>query len=228
MRTETMHDLLDAEARYRDWSDRIERISAETATLFWSRKLVRAIGRMFETNEELRNSGGHVWNLILRLYGRDAVVAIRRELDGQARVVNLFHLLHDMEAHARILTRTRYHTLMAGSSIRPITIDRQFEKTFGAPPGPGTPEDHVPPEVIKGDRALLKKETAKVLDYAQRFVAHRTPADTFPLTLQEVDDAIQAVHRCLAKYRVLLTGRSGPPPHRYPSTTGLRRFGCHG
>src|SRR5712691_10160105 len=112
-----MLDPLDADSRHRNWCERIERISSETMTLFWSRKLVRAIAHMFETNEDLRNSGGHVWNLILRLYGRDATMAIRRELDGQARVVNLFHLLHEMEAHACILTRARYHGLMTSSSL---------------------------------------------------------------------------------------------------------------
>ena len=203
-----MIDSLEADGRHRNWSERIERISAETMTLFWSRKLVRAIAHMFETNEDLRNSGGHVWNLLLRLYGRDAVMAIRRELDGQARVVNLFHLLHDMEAHACILTRARYHGLMAGSSVRPVAIDREFEEKFGGPPGPGSPEDYVPAESIAGDRVLLQRDTAKVLSYAQRFVAHRTPADVFPLTLQEVDEAIQAVYRCLAKYRTRLTGRT--------------------
>jgi hypothetical protein len=219
-----MLDSIDADVRYRNWSERIQRISAETTTLFWSRKLVRAIGGMFETNAELRNSGGHVWNLILRLYGRDAVMAIRRELDGQARVVNLFHLLHDMEAHAPILTRARYHALMAGSPIRQVAIDREFAETFGAPPGPGSPEDHVPAEAIKCDRVLLQKETAKVLGYAQRFVAHRTPADTFPLTLQEVDDAIQTVHRCLDKYRILLTGRAMTPATPAPQYDWLAPF----
>ncbi len=201
-------DPPEADGRHRDWADRIERISAETTTLFWSRKLARAVAHMFETNEELRNSGGHVWNWILRLYGRDAVMAVRRELDGQAGVLNLFRLLHDMEAHACILTRARYHNLFVGTPIRAVAIDREFEHEFGGPPGPGSAEDHVPAESIACDRELLQRDTATVLKYAQRFVAHRTPADAFPLTLQEVDDAIQAVFRCLAKYRLLLTGRA--------------------
>jgi len=96
-----------------------------------------------------------------------------------------------MEARAPILTRSRYHALMTISPIRQVVVDRAFEETYGAPPGPGSPQDHVPAATIERDRGLLQRQTAKVLGYAQRFVAHRTPADTFPLTLPEVDEAIQ-------------------------------------
>lgn len=92
---------LDADARYREWIDRIQRIKAETFSLFWNRRLFRAVQHMFETNAALQACGADVWQWVAGLYGRDAVMAIRRELDRQAGVLNLFHLLHDMK---RILT----------------------------------------------------------------------------------------------------------------------------
>jgi hypothetical protein len=98
---------IDAEARYREWIDRIQWIKSETFTLFWNRRLFRAVQHMFETNAALQNSGGDVWQWIAGLYGRDAVMAIRRERDGQAGVLNSFDLLHGMEAYSHILTRAR-------------------------------------------------------------------------------------------------------------------------
>jgi hypothetical protein len=207
---------LDADRRYRDWVEKIQRIRTETTNLFWQRKLFRAVAHMFETNAELRQSGDHLWQWIVGLYGRDAAMAIRRELDGQAGVLNLFHLLHEMEDHACVLTRARYHAFFAELGWFPVVdIDRQFERLGGAP-GPGASEDHVPPAAIAQDRETLERETRPVLDYAQRLVAHRTPVGELPLTLREVDDAVQAVFRCLSKYHVLLTGgalgRATPVP----------------
>src|SRR5262249_39521488 len=161
--------------RLQDWIDRIRRIKTETFTIFWNRRLFRAVQRMFETNAELQNVGHHVWEWAAGLYGRDAVMAIRRELDGQAGVLNLFHLLHDIEAHSHILTRSRYHAAFAELPHFPVRIiDQQFER-FGGPPGPGTPADYIPARAIAEDRAQLQRETKAAFDYAQRLVAHRTP-----------------------------------------------------
>ena len=52
---------IDAEARYREWIDRIQWIKSEMFTLFWNRRLFRAVRHMFETNAALQNSGGDVW-----------------------------------------------------------------------------------------------------------------------------------------------------------------------
>ena len=94
---------------YRDWVERIERIQVETTYLFWSRKLLRAIQRMYQTNQQRGACGGDVWQWVMGIYGRDAVMAVRREFDGQTGVVNLFHLLHELQEHACILTRARYY-----------------------------------------------------------------------------------------------------------------------
>lgn len=194
--------------RYSDWVKRIQRIQAETTYLFWSRKLFRAVQRMFQTNRRLGASGGDVWEWLKGIYGRDAVMAIRRELDGQAGVVNLFHLLHEMEEHACILTRARYHALFSASpGFRLAIIDKEFAR-LGGPSGSGNPEDHVSPQAIAQDLATLHQKTDAAFSYAQRLVAHRTPAGEIPLTLDEVDEAVEAIFRCLRRYYVLLTGKA--------------------
>jgi hypothetical protein len=205
---------LDADARYRGWIDRIQLIKTETYSLFWNRRLFRAVQHMFQTNTALQDNGGDVWQWVAGLYGRDTVMAIRRELDGQAGVLNLFHLLHDIEAHAYVLTRARYRQSFADVPRYPIQlIDRQFER-FGGAPGPGTLDDHIPAAAVAHDRAELQRDTRAAFDYAQRLVAHRTPVGEVPLTLQEVDAAMRAVFRCLGKYYGFLLASSivGPTP----------------
>lgn len=204
----------DADARYRDWIDRIERIRTETFSLFWNRRLFRAVQHMFATNEALQASGQHVRRWIAGLYGRDAVMAIRRELDGQTGVLNLFHLLHDIEAHPDVLTRARHRRSYAERlQIPDWLIDQQFEE-FGGPPGPGTPDDRIPAAVIATDRARLQQETRAAFEYAQRLVAHRTPVGQLALTIEQVDTAMRAVFQCLKKYHGFFTGGSiaGPTP----------------
>ena len=93
-----------------------------------------ALQHMCETNAALQDSGGDVWQWMAGLYGRDAVMAIRRERDGQAGVLNLFDLLHDMEAYSHILTRARHRGSLAELPQFPTRlIDEQFEQCGGLP-----------------------------------------------------------------------------------------------
>jgi len=194
--------------RYRSWIEKIERIWQETTSVFWNRKLFRAVSRMYETNPVLREQGGHVWTWIVGTYGRDAVMAVRRELDNQAGVINLVHLLYEMEKHAHVLTRGRYRAFFSSLAwFPPKRIDEQFQR-LGGPSGPGADSDSIAPEAIKKDREQLQAATRKVFDYAQRLVAHRTPVGEVPLTTAEIDEALKALFDCLRKYYVLLTGTS--------------------
>lgn len=193
--------------RYRSWVEKIERIQQETTSLFWNRKLFRAVSRMFDSNPVLREQGGHVWTWIVGTYGRDTVMAVRRELDNQAGVINLVHLLYEMEEHAYVLTRGRYRAFFSALGWFPQKlIDEQFQR-LGGPIGPGTDGDSIAPEAVRKDREQLQAATRKVFDYAQRLVAHRTPVGEMPLSLAEVGEALKALFECLRKYYVLLTGK---------------------
>jgi hypothetical protein len=183
---------MDADQRYKDWVERIRRVEQETTNLYWNRKLFRAVARMFDTNPALQGNG-HLWTWLAGTFGRDAVMAVRRELDGQAGVLNLYHLLHEMEEQAHILTRARYHNFFQAMPWFPAAkIDAEFER-FGGPPGPGVPDDHVAPQSIASDRQRLEADTAQVVEYAQRLVAHRTPVGKLDLKLKQIDDAVHAV-----------------------------------
>jgi len=190
-------EQLNDDERYRTWMERIHRIQTETADLFWNRKIFRAVDRMFETNPEL-GKNTYLWNWLAETYRRDAAIAVRREMDGQAGAENLYHLLHEMEKHAPLLTRTKYHAFFQKVPVLQYNyggfqgigafptgeIDVQFD-CFCGPPGPGKVDDHIPRQIIACDRKILEAETKKVVDYAQRLVAHRTPTGQMELSKKD-------------------------------------------
>jgi len=183
----------DSDTRYRGWIERIQRIKTETYYLFWNRRLFRAVQHMFQTNEALQKVEG--------MPGRGS---------------------HDMETHPHVLTRARYRGSFAElPQFRAQLVDQEFER-FGGPPGPGTPEDHIPAAVIANDGAQLQRDTKAAFDYAQRLVAHRTPIGEMPLTIREVDEAMRAVFRCLSKYYGFLAGGSLAGAHLRPSARRVR------
>lgn len=164
------------EEHFAEWQRYIKATYRETVDAFWNRKLYRAVRQMFRTNPDLAASGQHIWEWIAGMYARDAAMLVRRELDRQKGVLNLRHLLYDMEEHVDVLASRRNATYLPTA------------------------------EVIQRDRELLEKETSKVRAYAERLLAHRTDTVDLDVTFAEVDHAVKAVLHTMRRYYGYLTG----------------------
>ena len=132
-------------------------------------------------------------------------MCVRRELDGQAGALNLWHLLHDMEDNARLLSRDRYARLYAEETPREI-VDDDFQRL--GPLGETDGVVHILASAVRQDRESLEVRTRPVEEYAERLVAHRTPVGELTLSIEAVDEALGAIFECMNKYHVLLTGTS--------------------
>jgi hypothetical protein len=146
---------------------------------------------MFRDNKELGNVGGNVYRWLLGMWGRDAVMSIRRELDNQAGTINLITMMHEIEARPDVLTRRRYLAFIKSTEIEfmPELMSRGFDKLGGVCVVGGTKDPHddiLAPERIRADRKELQEKTKKAFDYAQRIVSHRTPIDSLELTVGDI------------------------------------------
>ena len=65
--------------------------------------------------------------------------------------------------------------------------------------------DYLDPAKIKKDRNWLEKRCRKVMKYRHKVVAHRSTMD-LTLTIEEIDEALDAVEEMLKKYYLLFTG----------------------
>ena len=72
---------LSYEQQWAKWENDIRRIYTETVHVFKNRLIFREIVEMFKANPDLNAKGGYIWDWINGLYGRDMVLAVRRELD---------------------------------------------------------------------------------------------------------------------------------------------------
>ena len=207
----------------RNWTKEVEQLWQETSYLFWSRKLYRAVGHMFQTNHALQKCGADVWQWIRLLYGREAVMGIRREMDHQPNAVSLLNLLHEVESNAHVLTRERHRANFGGlQTVMGRKVNDLFEKA-GGPPGPGLPSDHIRAEAIAEDCKALEKATAGAVKYANLVLAHRQPVPP-TLPFKEVDEALGALFVCFRKYYSLITGSGLMSPTPVPQFDWLRPF----
>jgi hypothetical protein len=207
----------------RRWNEQFELLYTEMLDLFWNRKIYRAISQMFKTNSKLQKHGGDVWQWVRTIYGRDAVMCIRREMDDQTGAISLINFLHELEEHAGIITR-EWHRRRCGSlsEFMPQMVDKSFE-VIGGPPGPGVADDHIDPRSIARDRKSLKRATKGPVKYANLVLAHRQLPETI-VPFKQIDDAIGALYVCFRKYYSLITGVTLITPTPVPQFDWLRPF----
>ena len=214
MATREIRDM-PADELYVRWQDDIETIKNSTVHLFTSRVRFRDIARWSRENPAFRNepeSASDVFDWLTLLWGHDALLAIRRELDETPTTICLKQMLHEMEARADVLTRRRYlaHIQPTDSPRIREFMNRDFDR-WGAvrPLGAGDPlDDQLDPHLIRADRESLESGTAEAVEYANRIVAHRTRFAELQITLDRIHAAVDAIEPVMKKYYCLLTASS--------------------
>jgi len=161
---------MEATERFARWTRYVNAIHDETVHAFWNRKVFRSVGAMFESNERLRKSGRHVHQWVGELYAIQAAMLVRRELDKQAGVMNLRHLLHDIEQNIDVLL--------------------EHSRANGLPSA----------KQVRADREGLEVAAEPTRQYAERLIAHRSPGPEPTLTFDQVDVALRAVLVTMRKY----------------------------
>jgi hypothetical protein len=157
--------------RFERWTRFVQASHDEIVHAFWNRKVFRSVAAMFESNERLRVSGRHVHQWIGELYATQAAMLVRRELDKRAGVMNLRHLLHEIEQNIGVLAEhSRANGLPTATEVR---VDR--------------------------DTLVAAAEPTRL--YAEQLIAHRSPGPEPPtLTFAQVDVALRVVLVTMRKY----------------------------
>jgi hypothetical protein len=203
-------DRLTDDQVFARWKTHFDVIHKELTYLMSTRRKFEDIREMFNSNARLRAIGSQPYGWILGIWGRDAVIAVRRELDDDRNTICFGSLLDEMAARPRVLTRARYMAFMKNSDQFLIdSNNRTFSKRGIIKPTSNPNDDYLDPAVIKADRKTLNIAAKPVLAYANRLVAHRTPTlDRLEVSINQINHAIDAIEPVFKKYHVILTGSS--------------------
>jgi hypothetical protein len=200
---------LSAEEIYARWQERFERVRLELTFLFSIRRKFQQVEAMFQDNARLNAIGSQAWEWLLLLWGRDAVMAVRRELDDDTNTISLGTLLDEMAARPEILTRRRYMAHMTGCDQMVVKSNDEAFTLFGVTrSATDRMDDYLDPAGIRADRNALDAAAKPVLDYANRMVAHRTPVEELAMSVADIHAALDAMEPVVKKYHVILSGSS--------------------
>jgi hypothetical protein len=191
--------------RHAAWRQAAERIYAEQVTQGWRHQLFRLVRAVFETNPQLSDQGGFLFNWMAENYVDAALMRVRRELDVQAGTENLRNLLEDIIEHPEVLTRARY-VAQWKPDHRDIA-NRAFDSFKPARVADRADADFVDPAVVRPDLERAIADGERVRTFAERTRAHRAPEKGIDrsLTFRELHEAIAHLREVVRKYYALLT-----------------------
>jgi hypothetical protein len=203
---------------FANWGDWISRTANELTEVFEHRYLFNTVRAMFDHNPKLHTqSGQFIMDWQAKLYGRDVLLFIRREFDYQHGTENILHLLREMQTRPTIVNRGRYRARVDKLNAPEEFKERfanSFFNTFKVIGDGKSPTDYLDPAGIAETGERLKKGIDKVLLYANRNLAHRTPDWEVQQIMipTDTDAALAAVRDCFDRFYPLLTGKSMPDP----------------
>jgi hypothetical protein len=211
------------------WGTHIAKIADAWVWVMQGRVRFRSTFRMLQRSAASEKARRDTQSWLYYLWGTDAMMAVRRELDDQAGVINIKHLLHEIEARPDVMTRRRFMEWACPSCCwchcpdEKKTATRHFE-SFDLIRFPQENEwdeferDYVDPASVAGDRRKMEADANEAFRYAQLLIAHRTPKDHLEIHGTAIDRALDSIWETVRMYYLLLsseplTKRPRPPRH---------------
>jgi len=203
-------DLLDR------WRTHIAKIGDEWIFVLQNRTRYRAVDRALARALPKRGRTDQTRGWLTMLWGTDAIMAVRRELDDQQGVINLRHLLYELEQRPDIANRRRFMEYGCPSvcwcwypekkaiakarfdSFPLVTFEPENEWDQGE-------RDYINPLSVVADRRTIETEAGEAFRYAQRLVAHRTPVKDFDITPTAINQALDCIWTMVQKYYLFLS-----------------------
>lgn len=224
---------MSADALFERWRTMADSIASDVLDLMETRQRWRAVNRMFRANPRLNPSQLELTDIpaydwVWHLWGTHALMGIRRELDDQHGVHNLWHLLHEIRDRPEALNRNRFWDHLQVHSLdfeARATADRYFERLgiVAHRSGHGW-WDHIDPQRVRRDLKALVVASRPAFRCAQLMVAHRVPKDDVGTDRGEIDRAINAIWSTTKRYHFLLKGEALRAIHYEPEPEWLKTF----
>jgi hypothetical protein len=191
------------------WNERMNRVRNELHYVYGTRRRFNDVTGLFQRNEKLKTIGGDVYEWMFRMWVRDIVIAIRRELDDDTNTVCLGRLLNEMAQRPKVITRARYLRGIPADDFRYRMLWETFDH-YGVTRQSATAplSDYLEPAGIAADRNRLLKVAKPVLAYANQLVAHRSETERIPVTLGDVNRTLEALEDIFTKYYAIVVGPS--------------------
>lgn len=204
MASKKLKSLTDDEVWAR-WNERMTRVRHELHYVFSTRKKFRDVTATFENNDDLKAIGGEVYQWLFFMWARDIVIAVRRELDSDTNAICLGRLLDEMAQRPKVITRRRFLDGIPEEDFKFKMLSVTFDG-HGVVKAADAMDDNLDPAGIANDRKHLLKVAKPVLAYANQLIAHRSETEEVPITLGEVNGAVDEIETVFLKYYAIING----------------------
>jgi hypothetical protein len=154
--------------RFKRWGEQILKIHEHIMEALVSRRIHNEVGSLLHANPRLwrDNNSFYVW--IASTYEDSALMAVRRQVDVDARSISLARLLKEIIGCSQVLSRERFveQVVTQYSSKSEGAAHSEFDRLVGAG------ADHMNSDTVQAELADLRERTKGIKEYTNKRVAH--------------------------------------------------------
>jgi hypothetical protein len=187
------------QSKYEKWVRWFDAVRPDVKFLCYSRHIYLEVQRMVELNPNL-HAPSSFWPFFRCNYAASAAIAVRRLVKHHKDSHSFEGLLDDMAQNPGAMTVMMYEKLYEGSNRK--NMARRDFAAFSDGRG-----EILDASMLKSDLATLKGAAKKIMDFADKRVAHLDrKAAIYNPTFDELHECISIIDGLACKYQCLLLG----------------------
>src|SRR5258706_3782121 len=179
MSTVTESPMSDAQV-LEQWKRWLDGIYDDICRIHTDRFYWREVSNIVRQNPDIPGPRP-IMSWMLRLFVNNLAMGIRRQADHGTDVITLGRLLRSVHENPTCASRKHFVALYMSDPLEQKIAQRDFDQ-FAEPGG-----EHVAVRIVEADIARLESQTAQVIEYANKQVAHLDARYAYPEGLQPSD-----------------------------------------
>jgi hypothetical protein len=190
-------------AKWTRWVNDDDGMKTDIAGMHLRRDTWTQVREILLENPDLPDS--YWWLFMVTTYVESQAAAVRRQVDADPKARSLGRLLVELSETPEVMTREHYVSLRRDPDdpYEEQHAHRTWDQEFARDGG-----DHLDPAIPAADLAALRRDSAKVIKWVNRHVAHNDrraiPPDKVP-TVDDIHDAVVHIGAAYNRYFAMLT-----------------------
>ncbi len=190
---------------YKKWKKYLKIIHNEISFLKVDHHIFWQVQEIIKANPKIQKES-YFYGWMGRLFARDMLIRIRRQIDLRTNDISLARLLFEIAERPDVLNWKKFESLYRGSTVK-FNAWSDFKKFYGWKKY--IRKKHINPAMVRSDLRKVKHEINKLKKYTDKKVAHWSNIPTRKiLTFESLESPLKTMEKLMIKYQLIFNANN--------------------
>jgi HEPN superfamily AbiU2-like protein len=186
---------------YKKWDAWLIQLYGELLRFHTNHHIFWKMQEIIRENPKLHQFPGDFNHHVKGWYETSMALLIRRQAEGDKRVISFRQLLEEIKAHPTAISRDRFKRKFVDSQFSEDRADALFDRLIGEG------RRHIDPAQVQSEIEEIEKRSKKIIDYVDRQIAHKDKQGVSEVpNHNDIDEALKYLGELLKRYWLIFRG----------------------